>query len=84
MEINIKIVYAYKWGYYKLIVKDNNDNDIPFVVGRVYDKEYEAEIAAGIMKAMFDSVEEAKDFNRDLFDFNIRAVLRLIDAPGKW
>lgn len=84
MDINIKISYNYKSCFYKLIVTDSEDKVIPFVNTRVYDKEYDAEIAAGIMKSMFDKIDDRKDFDLNLFDFNIRATLRIIDSFGKW
>lgn len=84
MDINVKITYDHKWKYYKFVVRDESDKELPFVAGRVFEKEYEAEIAAGIMKSMFDKIENCADFDKNLFDFNIRAVLRLIDSPGKW
>lgn len=84
MDINIKISYNYKCDFYKLIVTDSEDKVIPFVNARVYDKEYDAEIAAGIMKSMFDKIDDRKDFDINLFDFNIRATLRIIDSFGKW
>ena len=84
MKVNITISYSIKGDYYKLDVKDSEDKVIPFVNTRVYEKEYEAEIAAGIMKLMFDKIEYRADFDINLFDFNIRAVFRLLNSPGKW
>ena len=84
MNVNIKIEFDHRRNYYRLIVKDENDEKIPFVAGRVYEDEHEAEMAAALMKLMFDKVENRKDFDINLFDFNIRAIFRLIDADGKW
>lgn len=81
MDIDIKIIYDHKWKFYRLNVTDNKGT---FTVSRVYDKEYDAEIAAGIMKSMFDKIDDRKDFDLNLFDFNIRATLRIIDSFGKW
>ena len=84
MEVNVKIVKKAKYCCYSLVVTDSDENVIQQVPSRVYDNEYEAEIAAGIIKMMFAKVEKVNQIDLSLVDFNIRAVFRLIDAPGKW
>jgi len=84
MNVNIKIEFDHRRNYYRLIVKDENDKNILFTATRVYENEHEAEIAAGVMKLMLEKVENVRDFDHNIFDFNIRAIFRLIDADGKW
>lgn len=84
MTVKINIKYNIKDLYYHLEVKDENDVLIPYVTSRVYENEFEADIAAGIIKMMYAKVENRKEVDANEVDFNIRAVFRLIDAPGKW
>ena len=84
MTVKINIKYNIKDNYYHLEVKDENGVLIPYVTSRVYESEFEADIAAGIIKMMYAKVENRKEVNVNEVDFNIRAVFRLIDAPGKW
>lgn len=84
MKVKINIKYNIKDNYYHLEVKDEDGNVIPYVTSRVYDSEFEADIAAGIIKMMYAKVENRAEIDLNEVDFNIRAVFRLIDAPGKW
>lgn len=84
MRVKINIKYNIKENFYHLQVKDENDVLIPYVTSRVYENEFEAEIAAGIIKMMYTKVEKRNEIDLNEVDFNIRAVFRLIDAPGKW
>lgn len=84
MTVKINIKYNIKDNYYHLEVKDEDGNVIPYVTSRVYENEFEADIAAGIIKMMYAKVENRKEVNANELDFNIRAVFRLIDSPGKW
>jgi hypothetical protein len=84
MEINTKLKYNFKDNCYHIEVKDEDGNVIPYVTSRVYENEFEAEIASGILKMFFSRIETPTEFDLGEFDFTIRAVLRLIDAPGKW
>ena len=84
MTVKINIKYNIKENLYHLEVKDENDVIIPYVTSRVYDNEFEADIAAGIIKMMYAKVENRAEIDLNEVDFNIRAVFRLIDAPGKW
>jgi hypothetical protein len=84
MTVKINIKYNIKDNYYHLEVKDGNGVLIPYVTYRVYESEFEADIAAGIIKMMYAKVENRKEVDANEVDFNIRAVFRLIDAPGKW
>lgn len=84
MRVKINIKYNIKENLYHLEVKDENDVIIPYVTSRVYDNEFEADIAAGIIKMMYAKVENRTELDFNEVDFNIRAVFRLIDAPGKW
>ena len=84
MRVKINIKYNFKDNYYHLEVKDENDVLIPYVTSRIYENEFEADIAAGIIKMMYAKVENRKEVDINEVDFSIRAVFRLIDAPGKW
>lgn len=84
MEVKIKIYYNIKDLYYHLEVKDGDGNVIPYVTSRVYENEFEAEMAGAIIKMMYAKVEKRNEVDMNEVDFNIRAVFRLIDAPGKW
>lgn len=84
MTVKIDIKYDFKYNYYHLEVKDEDGVVIPYVTHRAYDNEFEADIAAGIIKMMFAKVENRAEIDINEVDFNIRAVFRLIDSPGKW
>jgi len=84
MTVKINIKYNIKDLYYHLEVKDKDGNVIPYATHRVYENEFEADIAAGIIKMMYAKVENCNEVDANEVDFNIRAVFRLIDAPGKW
>lgn len=84
MEVKVNIKYNFKDNYYHLDVEDMAGNKIPYATSRVYDNEYEAELATAILKMMYAKVEDKKDFDGNEFDFNVRATFRLLDAPGKW
>lgn len=84
MEVKVYIKYNFKDNYYHLDVEDKDGNKIPYATSRVYEYENEAEIAAAILKMMYAKVNDKKDFDCNEFDFNIRAIFRFIDTPGKW
>ena len=85
MEIKIDIVYDSKYKFYRLkVYDDKGKNMTPSPTSRVYENEYDAEMAAALMKIMFEKIDSREDFDIGLFEFNIRAILRLIDSPGKW
>ena len=84
MEITIKTKYNIKDNVYYLEVKDDQGIAIPYASNRLFDSEYEAEIAAGIVHFMFSKINSSKEFDSSEFGFNLKAVFRLLGTPGKW
>lgn len=84
MEIKTTIKYNIKENLYHIEAYDHDGKIIPYASVRLYDTEYEAELAGAILRFMFSKIEDRKEFNVSEFDFNLKAVFRLLGTPGKW
>ena len=81
MKITTEIRYNHKNGSYCIAARDNA-TDSKIAIPKEYKSVEEVELALSILKYMFSSYESRAEFDLSLFDFNVKAVFRLLN--GKW